>query len=34
MSKDIEKKEAGEYTIIKILMDYDGIPLSTLYYGI
>jgi len=30
MSKDINKKEIGEYTVIEILMEYGGIPLSTL----
>ena len=28
MSKDIKKKNVGEYTIIEILMEYGGIPLS------
>ena len=29
MSKDIKKKEVGEDTVIEILMEYGGIPLST-----
>jgi len=29
MSRNIEKKKVGEYTVIEILMDYGGTPLST-----
>ena len=34
ISKNIEKKKLEEYTVIEILMECGGIPISTLYYGI
>jgi len=33
VSRNIEKKEVEEYTVVEILMDYGGIPLSTFITG-